>query len=201
MSSPKQESLAPGWQLWTKFSFLIIELHVVLTTTDSSRWFQDPALACMVSDIGQATGTWELGNLITQTPGLPTQGLQKHFHLWTSSGNSLSIFCRMTAEGLGLLLWGNFFLNLFSTVDAPIYIPTNSVKRVPFPPDPLQNLLLADFLKMTFLTSLMLYLTVVLICISITLRDDEPLFMCLLAILWRHVDLCLLCIFQLSFFI
>ena len=88
-----------------------------------------------------------------------------------------------------------FQILLFSTVDAPIYIPTNSVKRVPFPPDPLQNLLLADFLKVKNLTSLMLYLIVVLICISLIFRDDEHLFMCLLAILWRHVDLCLLCIF------
>lgn len=140
MSSPQQGSLAPGWQLWTKISFLIIELHVMLTTIDSSRWFQDPSLACMVSDTGQTTGTQELGNLITQIPGLPTQGLQKHLHLWTSSGNSLSIFCRMTAEGLGLLSWRNFLkicfqILLFSTVDAPIYVPTNSVRRVPFPPD------------------------------------------------------------------
>ena len=37
-----------------------------------------------------------------------------------------------------------FQILLFSTADAPIYITTNSVKRIPFPPDPLQNLL-ADF--------------------------------------------------------
>ena len=67
-----------------------------------------------------------------------------------------------------------FQILLFSTVDETIYIPTNSVKRVPFPTDPLQNLL-ADILKMTFLISLMLYLIVSLICNSLILRDDQHL--------------------------
>ena len=86
---------------------------------------------------------------------------------------------------LFLVFWGASIE--FFVAATPIYILTNSFRRLLFPSHPLQHLLFVYFLTMAILAGVR-WDFVVLICVSLVISDDEHFDMCLSTICMSSLE-------------